>query len=34
MGPLGLTYTGDAGIGDPLQLSVNDQGTTRRLTFV
>lgn len=33
MGPLGLTYTGDTGTVAPLQLSVNDDGTTRRATF-
>lgn len=34
MGPLGMTYTGDTGVVQPLQLSVNDGGTTRRVQFV
>lgn len=34
MGALGMTYTGDAGAVQPLQLSVDDNGTIRRLQFV
>lgn len=33
MGMLGMTYTGDVGSVQPLQLSVNDDGVTRRLQF-
>ena len=34
MGPLGMTYTGDTETDQPLKLSVNDGGTTRRVQFV
>lgn len=33
MGMLAMTYTGDTGAVAPLQLSVNDDGVTRRITF-
>ncbi len=33
MGALGMTYHGDTGAVQPLKLSVNDNGTTRRIEF-
>lgn len=33
MGALGMTYQGDTGTTQPLKLSVNDNGTTRRIEF-